>query len=123
MVGCCLSDQLIWGGNVEFSHRSVPWAKSGVVVVDEHVSSATEAAEMAGLNFDVELWPLQAVPKKDTRYEHGPDPVAVEKRFAAVRLDTGEALSVVGSHYHPLNYGEAFDFLDEINPVFVAGGL
>lgn len=100
----------------EFSQRDVPWMKSGVVVIDEAVTAA-EAAELGGLNFDIELWGLQAVSPRDA------ESVDVRGRFAAVRTDTREALSVVGSHYHPLQYSEAFDFMDSINPRYVAAGV
>lgn len=111
----------------EFSTREVPWMKAGVALIDQPVTAA-EAAELGGLDFDIELWPLQAVQYAPVEEEGGGRGIAVRQvdvsdRFAAVRTDTQEALSVVGSHYEVLNFAKAFDFMDTINPTYVAAGV
>lgn len=102
---------------MDFSHRDVPWIKAGVSVIDQAVTAA-EAAELAGLDFDVELWPLAAIDPKDLGRS-----LDVSDRFGVVRQDTHVVLSVVGSKYEPLQYSEAFDFIDTVNPRYVAAGV
>jgi phage/plasmid-like protein (TIGR03299 family) len=100
--------------------------KSGVNVIDRAVTAA-EAAELAGMSFEVELWPMRAHPPEDapkkTLDRFAEDGIDVSDRFAVVRTDTGLSLATVGTHYHTLNYGEAFDFMDTIEPRYVAAGV
>jgi phage/plasmid-like protein (TIGR03299 family) len=100
----------------EFSHREVPWMKAGVAIT-EKVATAAEAAELGGLNFETEIWNLQAIDPD------GGDDVTATDRFAVVRKDTREILSVCGTRYNILDYGQAFDFMDSISPEFVAAGV
>lgn len=98
--------------------REVPWMKLGRLV-DEPMSVA-EAAKMGGLDFTVSLRDIQFLDGASTD-----DPghwVGAPSRKAVVRDDTGEFFDVVSADYGVLQYGEAFDFLSEINPKIVAAG-
>lgn len=106
---------------MEFSQRDVPWIKAGVNVIDQAVT-AEEAAELGGLNFDVELWELTAHKPSELAIPDGPS-VAVNNRFAVVRTDTNYAIAVVGSHYEPYPFHEAFNFMDQVSPRYVAAGV
>lgn len=97
----------------EFSQRDVPWAKAGVSVIDRAVTAA-EAAEMAGLNFEVDLVPSGHMEGKE---------FVPNGRYEVVRADQHRSLATVGSHYNVLNFAEAFDFMDTISPRYVAAGL
>ena len=46
----------------------------------------------------------------------------IPSRFAVVREDTDDWLSVVSDDYRPVQYREAFAFMDAINPRYVAAG-
>jgi phage/plasmid-like protein (TIGR03299 family) len=96
-----------------FSTRQVPWMKLGQL--HEGVKTAAEAAQLSGLNFEVEKRPVQWV--DETGIAH---PVA--DRRALVRKDTGQWLSIMSTDYPILQFGEAFDFMDGVNPNFVAAG-
>ncbi len=97
----------------EFSRRDVPWAQAGVLTTD--AKTAAEAAELGGLNFEVELRESGFVRRDGEFWPNG--------RFDVVRTDTQRSLATVGSHYRVLNFGEAFDFMDEIDPRYVAAGV
>lgn len=96
-----------------FTTRTVPWMKLGQIL--EESPTAKRAAELGGLNFEVELIPLT--------YEFNGKARSAEKRKAVVRKDTGEMLGVVSaSVYKTLQYGEAFDFMDTVDSRYVAAG-
>lgn len=46
----------------------------------------------------------------------------IPSRFAVVRQDTDDWFSVVSDDYRPVQYREAFEFMDKINPRYVAAG-
>lgn len=96
-----------------FTTRDVPWMQLGTRIT-EAVSSA-EAMELAGLTWE-------AVRKPSTY--HGAD--GTTKTFAGrstlVHSDTDEPIDVVTSQYEVVQFHEAFDFLDVINPNFVSAG-
>ena len=96
-----------------FSSRVVPWMKLGALT--EGVKTAAEAAELGGLNFEVEQRPLEWVGEDGARHE-------IPGRRALVRKDTDEWLSIMSTDYPVLQFGEAFDFMDGVNPNFVAAG-
>jgi len=102
------------GGNVLVSERQVPWMTLGQLV-DEPMT-ATEAAKLGGLDFDVELRPVYygAV--------DGGDYVKITNRRAVIRSDTGTPLGIVSKNYPVLQYGEAFSFMDGVSPHYVAAG-
>lgn len=101
--------------NTQFSAREVPWMKLGRLA--EPTSSATEAAELGGLNFTVEKWPLRAVSPNVTGHT-----IPIHERHAIVRSDTGKWLGIMSKDYPLLQYSEAFEFLDHVNPLYVAAG-
>jgi phage/plasmid-like protein (TIGR03299 family) len=84
-------------------------------VIDRAVTAA-EAAELAGMNFDIQLVPSGGVsPITGKHKDNG--------RFEVWNMETDESLATVGSHYNVLPFGEAFDFMDTINPIYVAAGI
>ncbi len=103
-----------------FTTRDVPWAKVGAI--GEAATTSAEAAERGGLNFEVEL--LDA----GFRTTEKPKPGAsawrtVDHRRACVRKDTKQFFAYVSSTaYQPVQYAEAFAFMDEISPLYVAAG-
>src|SRR5690606_14635950 len=97
-----------------FSSRVVPWMSLGALT--ESVKTAAEAAELGGLNFEVEQRPLEWVGEDGARHE-------IPGRRALVRKDTDEWLSIMSTDYSVLQFGEAFDFMDGVNPNFVAAGV
>jgi phage/plasmid-like protein (TIGR03299 family) len=111
-----MSDQMV-------STRSVPWMKLGEL--RDHPMTAAEAAEAGGLNFEVD--------KCDLFYATTtpPNPVTgisqhvvrpIPHRKAIVNRSNGAVMGIMAKDYPILQYGEAFDFMDQINPKFVAAG-
>jgi phage/plasmid-like protein (TIGR03299 family) len=102
--------------NAAFSSRYLPWTKIGKTIDDPHVTAA-EAAKLGGLDFDVEQYPA-GYQKPDGTW------VKVPTRFALVdpSHENDHWISFVSDDYRVVQYGEAFNFLDEINPRFVAAG-
>jgi len=99
--------------NQMFTNREVPWMRLGTVI--DHDVNAAEAAKLGGLDFTVEARRL--------RYESAPDVwTDVQDRVANVRTNTGHKLGIVSNDYVPVQYTEAFDFMDGINPRYVAAG-
>lgn len=96
-----------------FSARAVPWLKIGAVI-DGDVGAA-EAARLGGLDFRVALEPAGHRRPDGTWAE-------VPGRFAIVREDTGEVFNYTTGSYHPVQYADAFEFMDQVNPRYVAAG-
>jgi phage/plasmid-like protein (TIGR03299 family) len=107
-------DHSMYDEKSPFTSRQVPWMKLGTVI-DRDVD-ATEAARLGGLDFEVELIPAGCSFNKGKSYKRVPD------RFAIVRKDTEEWFNWASSEYGVVQYSEAFNFLNEINPKFVAAG-
>jgi phage/plasmid-like protein (TIGR03299 family) len=102
--------------STSFSSRQVPWMKVGAVI-DGDVTAA-EAARLGGLDFDVVLRPAGfnlGTPSK-------PKWRVAKDRFAIVREDTDEVFNYTTKTYEPIQYREAFDFMDAINTRYVAAG-
>lgn len=97
-----------------FTSRQAPWMKLGTVI-DSDVDAA-EAARLGGLDFEVALHPAGFTRNGGKNYKRVPD------RFAIVREDTGEFFNFASSDYGVVQYSDAFTFLDEINPRYVAAG-
>lgn len=95
-----------------FTTRALPWLKIGPQI-DAPVTTA-EAAQLGGLDFDIDLQPLS--------YHVGDRQVNIPSRRAVVRADTEEFFAVVSDEYQPVQYSEAFEFLDEINPLVSSAG-
>jgi phage/plasmid-like protein (TIGR03299 family) len=95
-----------------FSVRTVPWMKLGTVI-DAPVPVA-EAAQRSGLDFEVDRRPIQFHDGKQWHKFPG--------RVALVRADDRTPLSIVSDTYETLQYREAFDFIDAVEPHIVAAG-
>lgn len=94
--------------------RIAPWMKIGTVL-EQDVMTADEAVKLGGMDFTVSMQPcIQRLLSGEY--------VEVENRKIVVRDDTEEPFDIVSGDYHILQYGEAFDFLDEIDPRFIASG-
>lgn len=94
--------------------RSVPWMKLGDIL-ERDVMTSEEAVRLGGMDFTVSLQPcFQRTTAGEFRES--------DARKWVVRDDTEEPFDVVSSDYEVLQYGEAFDFLDGINPRYVAAG-
>lgn len=101
-----------------FSTREVPWMKLGRL--EQTVKTAAEAAELGGLNFSVSKRPLWFGDTDDSATAQPAQ--RVHERIAVVRDDTGLWLGIMSTDYPLLQFGEAFDFMDQVNPEFVAAG-
>ncbi len=93
-----------------FSVSEKPWHKLGTVV--ETAPTVREAIELAGLNWKVELKPLETVAENGENI-----PVTTHK--AVFREDTKTILGVVGATYQPLQNTDAFEWFEP----FVENGL
>lgn len=106
-----------------FTARQLPWAKIGTII-DEPDVDAAMAAKLGGLDFDVALREIGwSKPVEDD--SNDPNALTwtnIPTRRAVVREDTGEWFSVVSTDYTIVQYSDAFSFLDEINPRYVAAG-
>lgn len=110
------------GKSIMFSLREVPWGKVGTVI-DGEAKTSLEAAKLGGLDFQVEL--KEAGWKGDPPTSHTKGATAwrsVAPRKAVVRADNGKFFDYVSSDYAPVQYSEAFAFMDGINPNYVAAG-
>jgi phage/plasmid-like protein (TIGR03299 family) len=128
-----------------FTARQVPWMKIGTIIDDPDVGAA-EAARLGGIDFDVDLRPAGYwTPHKRIDSDEDEDTTDVDaprlyydaqgdlteragywshegSRYAVVRQDTGEWFSFVSSDYRVVQYREAFEFMDHLNPRYVAAG-
>jgi phage/plasmid-like protein (TIGR03299 family) len=98
-----------------FTSRTVPWMTIGTVIEDQDVDAA-EAARLGGLDFDVEL--VEAAyrtPFGNWKIE--------DTRFACVRQDTGQFFEFVSEAYAPVQFRDAFAFMDAIRPRYVSAGV
>lgn len=95
--------------------RTVPWAVVGQISTT--AKTASEAAELGGLNFDVEKWYVDGV-NPDNPNER----IRANERAMLVRADTKEWVGIMSKDYPVLQYREAFDFMDTISPNYVAAG-
>lgn len=100
-----------------FSTREVPWMRLGKL--ETNPLNAEDAAREAGLDFTVSLRDIQF------NTNPGADVAQWERmgsRKMVVRDDTNLPFDVVSDDYSILQYSEAFDFLSQIDPKFVAAG-
>lgn len=97
----------------KFTTSSVPWTKLGHIVSSP--KTAEEAIEASGLNFDVQLLPMEYTRPDGTRCIYS-------NRFVVEREDTGVPLGTVSGRYTPVQYRDAFSFMNTIHPEFVAAG-
>jgi len=83
------------------------WHKLGVVIAK--AAKSADAIKLAGLNWEVEQWPVRAFnPDKPSQEAGIPD------RVANVRADTKAVLGVVSKGYKIFQNSEAFDFMDAL---------
>lgn len=95
-----------------FTTRQAPWMKLGPVI-EEDVDS-TQAAKLGGLDFTVSL--------EEVAFTKNGDWHKVNTRRAVVRDDTDDFFGFVSDGYAPVQYSEAFSFMDQINPRYVSAG-
>lgn len=101
-----------------FTSRDVPWMKLGAVIDDPDVDSQ-QAAKLGGLDFEVVLGRALFQDDGDA------DQVGtynVPSRRAVFRKDDKTFFSYVSNDYVPVQYAEAFAFMDTVNPRYVAAG-
>lgn len=104
-----------------FTAREVPWMKMGKIV--DGVATAAEAAKLGGLDFEVDLREVGIFKRDKWGNIYGQTVTPIDKRRAVVRRDTDDFFGFVSSSaYRTLQYAEAFDFMDTINPRYVAAG-
>lgn len=101
----------ITGSDRMFSVGEKPWHGLGRVL--DAAPSPAEGLMLAGLNWQVDLRPLTST------VIDGGQPLPIESHRAVFRMDTGEALGVVGTDFHPLQNSDAFAFFEPL----VAEGL
>jgi phage/plasmid-like protein (TIGR03299 family) len=103
-----------------FTSRQAPWLKLGPQI-DGDVNAA-EAAKLGGLDFTVELRSARF----DALNENGSRTnVTVPQRKAIVRTDrfgVSSFIDFVSKDYEVVQYADAFTFMDDINPRYVAAG-
>lgn len=105
---------------MQFSVREAPWMKLGKLV--EQPVTAKEAAELGGLNFSVSLQDV-AYNAATSDSELNASWRSIPKRKAVVADDNGQFMGFVSSSkYTSLQYADAFNFMDTINPRYVAAG-
>ena len=99
-----------------FTTREVPWMKLGKIV--DEPKTAADAAQAVGLDFNVTEQPLYFMTKEDGK---PPRYTKIDERKALVH-ENGTWLSIVSKAYPVVQYGEAFDFMDTLSPLYVAAG-
>lgn len=92
-----------------FVTRQPAWHKLGTVVSEAQTSE--EAIKLAGLDWEVEMWPLQTF---GLGQGGGVKVLDVAGHHATVRTDTGAVLGVVSSKYRVFQNRDAFDFMDDL---------
>jgi len=97
---------------LEAPTRLVPWLGVGTDV--SRAATAQEAARLSGLDFDVSLRRMAYWDSGD--WKEDPDRVRI------VRDDTGARFGIASPGYEPVQYDEAFGFVDAMTPHFVAAG-
>jgi phage/plasmid-like protein (TIGR03299 family) len=101
-----------------FTTGQPPWHGLGVTI--DHAATSARAIGLAGLDWTVDQWPLQAThptpPEAEADPQHDTAGVVlnVPGRVANVRTDTRAVLGVVGKGYRVFQNREAFDFFDAI---------
>lgn len=99
-----------------FTLRDVPWGQLGTRLEPGTVVTSSEAARLGGLDFQVELQAAGFYNPRSRGWKRAGN------RRAVVRADTGAFFEYVSNVYKPIQFTEAFAFLDLINPNYVAAG-
>ncbi|MCL2647177.1 MAG: DUF945 domain-containing protein, partial [Phycisphaerales bacterium] len=74
----------------------------------EHAATSAEAINLAGLNWHVGQWPINATDPTSWHSVSDPDHVA------NVRDDTRSILGIVSKDYRVFQNADAFDFMDSL---------
>lgn len=99
-------------GATTFTTRDLPWMQLGPRI--DAAVPMEEAVKLGGLDFTVDLMPMS--------YSVGAQSFAIPSRRAVVRTDTNQFFAVASDDYQPVQYEEAFSFLNEIKPVVSSAG-
>lgn len=108
--------------NTQFSTREVPWMKLGKLI-DQPVT-AKEAATLAKLDFTVSLQEVAWIGFGNEGGLNVNNVIhPIKGRKAVIADDNGDFMGFVSStKYNALQYSDAFNFMDGINPLYVAAG-
>jgi len=90
------------------THTSGGPAWHGLGTIIDTAATSRDAIQLAGLDWQVEQWPIEAVDPQTQTVHQAPNHVA------NVRTDTNAILGVVGRQYHPFQNRDAFEFMDAI---------
>lgn len=82
------------------------WHRLGTVI--DAAATSRQAIQLAGLDWTVEQWPVEAVDPQTGANR------PAQRHRANVRTDTHAVLGIVGQQYTPFQNVEAFDFMDAI---------
>ncbi len=91
-----------------FVTKEPAWHRLGKVI--REAATSAEAIKLAGLDWTIEQWELQAHAVRGGESQTANCP----SRVANVRTDTNAVLGVVGRSYRVFQNAEAFDFMDGI---------
>lgn len=92
-------------GNASMMYTGdTPWHGLGTRV--DHITTASEAIELAGLDWEVEPTPIYT--------KQGNDFVQVPKRASITRKTDGKSFGVVSNGYKPVQNHESFTFFDNL---------
>lgn len=83
------------------------WHRLGRVI--EQAANSQDAIKLAGLDWDVEQWPIRAFNPDNATIEAG-----CPGKVANVRTDTRRTLGIVTTSYTVFQNREAFDFMDAL---------
>lgn len=99
--------------STSFTSRTLPWLKLGTVIDDPTVDAKT-AAQLGGIDFEVET--------RSASFKGNSGWLTVPTRQGLVRKDTETFFDFVSTTYKVVQYAEAFEFMDGINPRYRAAG-
>lgn len=88
------------------------WHKLGTMVSE--AQNSEQAIKLAGLNWELEQWPVEASTLVESEGELKKKTIEVPGKVALVRSDTLAPLSVLSTSYVPFQNHEAFQFFDDI---------
>lgn len=100
--------------DTQFSTREVPWMKLGRL--EEAPKDIDEAIQLGGMNFEVLKRPAGYMTETGTW-------ATADNRLAVVHGKTGEVFDYVSHDYEVLQFREAFEFMQVVNPKYVAAGV
>lgn len=89
-----------------FTAGEMPWHRLGTNITA--AATSIEAIRLAGLDWQVEQWPVAAIGP------NGWGTITARSFIANVRADTKAVLGVVGRRYQPFQNSDAFTFCDAV---------